>query len=122
MRQIELVTHDNVQCNCLCPYTMTQKDISRYSSFIVSSKDIGKLHSNNQCCHACDAQCARDIEELCNVDMEVCWKGVSVVRMWCYGIIQSQHCNNDSKYNDDKMMFVNVWLEFIGGLLQWQNS
>ena len=69
MRQIELVTHDNVQCNCLCPYTMSQKDTSRYSSFIVSSKDIGKLHSYNQCCHACDAQCARDIEELCNVDM-----------------------------------------------------
>ena len=35
--------------------------------------------------------------------------------MWCYGITQSQYCNNDNNYNDDSVMCVNVWFEFFSG-------
>ena len=40
--------------------------------------------------------------------------------MWHYRITQSQHCNNDSCYNDDTMMHVSVWFEFFGGLFWCQ--
>ena len=34
--------------------------------------------------------------------------------MWPYGITQSQYCNNENNYNDDNMMHVNVWFEYLG--------
>jgi hypothetical protein len=44
--------------------------------------------------------------------------------MWYYGIIQSQHCNNDNNdnndnnynnYNNDYMMHTSMWFAFFGG-------
>ncbi len=36
--------------------------------------------------------------------------------MWYYGIIQSEHCNNDNNYIDDIMMRASVCFEFFGGI------
>ena len=36
--------------------------------------------------------------------------------MWCYGITQSEYCNNDNNYNDDNVLRGSVWFEFFGGL------
>ena len=35
--------------------------------------------------------------------------------MWYYGIIQSEHCNNDNNYIDDMLMHASVCFEFFGG-------